>query len=222
MTTEERLAAVFFDVDGVLLDSLPQHLRFCADKAREYGLADLRIPTAHEFKCLILRGVSVSPMLNFFRALGFPEPLAQKGVEDYEREFMSCYRPTLFPGVQILLQKLFEMGLPLGLVTSNTRENVEPALGNAMHFFDKRCLFYYEGLAARKDKAAHLRLGAEALGVAVRRCCYVGDQPADSVAAQAAGFRFLGVSYGWGFAENDSRVSVVNDIQSLALRILEM
>src|SRR5262249_29474188 len=27
---------VFFDVDGVLLDSLPQHLRICADKASEF------------------------------------------------------------------------------------------------------------------------------------------------------------------------------------------
>ena len=29
---------VFFDVDGVLLDSLPKHLAICADKAREYGV----------------------------------------------------------------------------------------------------------------------------------------------------------------------------------------
>jgi beta-phosphoglucomutase-like phosphatase (HAD superfamily) len=43
------LQAVFFDVDGVLLDSLPQHLAFCRAKAEKYGL-HLRIPTVEEFK----------------------------------------------------------------------------------------------------------------------------------------------------------------------------
>jgi beta-phosphoglucomutase-like phosphatase (HAD superfamily) len=32
------LAAVFFAVDGVLIDSLPQHLQICRDKAAELGL----------------------------------------------------------------------------------------------------------------------------------------------------------------------------------------
>lgn len=45
--------AVFFDVDGVLLDSLPLHLPFCTDKALQYGLNDLRVPGEAEFKRLI-------------------------------------------------------------------------------------------------------------------------------------------------------------------------
>jgi beta-phosphoglucomutase-like phosphatase (HAD superfamily) len=58
MPTSPR--AVFFDVDGVLLDSLPQHLQICHDKAIEFGLK-LKIPTVDQFRQLIRRGVKVSP-----------------------------------------------------------------------------------------------------------------------------------------------------------------
>lgn len=219
--TTERWAAVFFDVDGVLLDSLPQHLRYCADKALQYGLRNLNIPAASEFKRMIGQGVSVSPMLNFFRALGFPEPLAHRGADDYEHEFMPAYRPMPFPGIELMLRTLFDAGLPLGLVTSNTRANVEPALADLMGYFNRRCLFYYEGISSSKDKTANLKLGAQMLGVAPERCCYVGDQPADRAAADAAGFRFLGVSYGWGFQEHDPRVRVVNDVRAIAEVLLD-
>ena len=46
--------AVFFDVDGVLVDSLPQHLQICHDKAIEFGL-ELKIPTVDEFRQRIRR-----------------------------------------------------------------------------------------------------------------------------------------------------------------------
>jgi beta-phosphoglucomutase-like phosphatase (HAD superfamily) len=56
------LKTIFFDVDGVLLDSLPQHLPICRDKAAEFGL-DLKIPTVETFRRLVHRGTEVSPML---------------------------------------------------------------------------------------------------------------------------------------------------------------
>jgi phosphoglycolate phosphatase-like HAD superfamily hydrolase len=45
----QPLQAVFFDVDGVLIDSLPEHLQICRDKAAEFGLK-LTIPTIEEFR----------------------------------------------------------------------------------------------------------------------------------------------------------------------------
>jgi phosphoglycolate phosphatase-like HAD superfamily hydrolase len=69
------------------------------------------------------------------------ERLAQ--VADYEREFMQRYRPRAFAEVDHLLQRLRKAGLELGLVTSNTRPNVEPALGAAIEYFDKRCLYLF-------------------------------------------------------------------------------
>lgn len=84
------LRAAFLDADGVLLDSMPQHLRYCADKAREYGLG-AQVPSVEAFKRMVRRGVSVSPMLSLFLATGFALPQAMQGVKDYEHEFMLHY-----------------------------------------------------------------------------------------------------------------------------------
>jgi N-acetyl-D-muramate 6-phosphate phosphatase len=126
--------AVFFDVDGVLVDSLPQHLQICHDKAIEFGL-NIRIPTVEEFRDLVRLGTKVSPMRYFFLTVGFPEDFAERAVADYNRDFVQHYRPQTFPGVERMLSALQVAGLKLGLVTSNTRANVVSALGNAMQFF---------------------------------------------------------------------------------------
>jgi phosphoglycolate phosphatase len=214
--TNTSIRAVFFDVDGVLLDSLPQHLRFCADKARQYGLNDLRIPNEAEFKRMIGDGVSVSPMLNFFLSIGFPEALAIRGTREYEREFMPAYRPSQFPGVSETIRRLYDAGFSLGLVTSNTRANVEPALSDVIQYFDARCLFYFDEQPIEKGKSACLLHGAKLLGLEPERCFYIGDQPADQAAARSAGYRFLGVSYGWGFSPNGKKLTTADRVSDIA------
>jgi phosphoglycolate phosphatase len=202
--------AVFFDVDGVLLDSLPQHLKFCEDKARQYGLTGLNVPTVDAFKRMINDGVRVSPMYDFFVAVGFPNDLAEQGVRDYDREFALAYQPDVFKGVDALIQSLDHAGVTLGIVTSNVRVNVEKPLGNLMRYFAPDCSFYYDTFPKPKAKSECLTIGADSLNIDPAQCCYVGDQPADGSAALAAGFRFIGVSYGWGFFVGDRRVYTVD------------
>lgn len=194
---QASLRAVFFDVDGVLIDSLPQHLQICRDKAIEFGLS-LKIPDVDEFRELVRNGIKVSPMECFFLAVGFPASLAKRAVADYEKEFMQRYRPKAFAGVDKMLRILRKAKLELGLVTSNTRANVVPALGSAMQYFDQRCLFFFDRYSEPRTKSWCLLEGARLLGVKPTECVYVGDQPADVAAATEAGTRFLWVTYGWG------------------------
>jgi N-acetyl-D-muramate 6-phosphate phosphatase len=216
------LSVVFFDVDGVLLDSLPQHLRYCALKAREYRF-DLRLPDIDQLRDAIGRGLVVSPMLRFFLAVGFPVKLAERGVADYEREFARRCPPRPFPGVEPLLRRLRDAGLVLGLVTSNTRANVEPALGAAIGAFDSRAMFFHEPAVPAgesRDKRSSLLEGARRLGVPAASCVYVGDQPGDVAAAAAAGVRFLGVRYGWGLVHPDPALVVVDTVPAIADALL--
>lgn len=212
--------AVFFDVDGVLMDSLPQHLRICRDKAREFGLA-LAIPDPDEFRRMVARGTQVSPMLNFFLAVGFSERDAQRAVEDYEREFMSRYRPGLFAGVGRMLEKLHGAGIALGLVTSNTRANVEPALGKLMALFERQAAFFFDDYAKSMTKAQCLARGAQKLALPPAACTYVGDQPSDAVAARKAGFGFLGVTYGWGILPGTTELDAADDVSQIAVKLLD-
>src|ERR1044072_5791770 len=187
------LQAVFFDVDGVLIDSLPQHLQVCRDKADELGLR-LQIPTVPEFRLIVRSGIKVSPMREFFRVVGFPEALLDRLVEDYDRDFMRRYRPDAFPGVDEMLRGIRATGFKLGLVTSNIAANVRPALAGSLDLFEQDCLFFFDRYPEPKAKDWCLAEGARLLGLSAAECLYVGDQPADAAAAAAAGQRFLAVA----------------------------
>src|SRR6266403_4131783 len=139
--TDTALKAVFFDVDGVLLDSLPQHLKIAHDKANQYGLR-ISIPSIDQFRAMITAGTLVSPMLQFFLALGFSEKDAEVSVADYEREFQKDYRPPAFAGIDSALHNISAAGLTIGLVTANIRANTEPALGVSFKHFDPRLLLF--------------------------------------------------------------------------------
>src|SRR6478735_8396639 len=84
MTPGTRLA--LFDADGVLLDSLSPHLQICADKSREFNLG-LTIPSPEEMKAMIRRKVRISPMKDFFTAVGFPDDIAEQADRDYQATF---------------------------------------------------------------------------------------------------------------------------------------
>jgi len=215
------IQAVFFDVDGVLIDSLPQHLQICRDKAREFRLR-LEIPDLNGMRRLISDGVKVSPMIEFFRAVGFPEKYAAKAVTDYEREFMQRYHPTLFYGVEAMLRTLHQAGQRLGLVTSNTRANVAPVLTDVMQYFDPSCTFFYDEYQFEMTKSECLAEGSRRLELPASRCTYVGDQPADAVAARKAGTRFLGVTYGWGLLGSGPDMDMARSVSEIPAKLLEV
>jgi HAD superfamily hydrolase (TIGR01549 family) len=214
------IEAVIFDVDGVLIDSLSQHLQACRDIAAEFGLA-LEIPSEDEFRRMVAAGQKVSPMLNFFLAVGFPPGEAERATLVYEKEFSRRYRLSLFEGVEEMLARLCAAGLQLGLVTSNTRSNVLPVLGDARKYFDPSGLFFLDSEPGPREKFWYLERCAQALARSSASCIYVGDQPADIFAAQKAGLQFLGVAYGWGLVEASNDFAIVRNVEGLTEKLLE-
>lgn len=208
--------AVLLDVDGVLLDSLGPHLRMCADLATRYRLQDVRVPDAVAFRARVAGGLAVSPMRAFFHAVGFPAPMLDRAVDDYNAHFMQAYRPQPFAGIADMLARLAATGRMLGLVTANTRGNVVPALGAAMRFFDERALFFFDSFDPPWPKQACLAEAARRLGLQPGEGVFVGDQPADAEAARAAGWGFLGVSYGWGLLPDDRRWPMAHTVGQIA------
>ena len=79
--------------------------RICAEKATEYGLLDVRVPSVHEFKRLVAAGTRVSPMINFFLAVGFPRELAERADHEYRHEFAQKFPSKPFPGIGEMLGK---------------------------------------------------------------------------------------------------------------------
>ena len=55
----QPVRVVFFDVDGVLLDSLPQHLAICREYSKTFQLG-VNIPSVQEFRRRVSQGTIVS------------------------------------------------------------------------------------------------------------------------------------------------------------------
>jgi HAD superfamily hydrolase (TIGR01509 family) len=158
-------------------------------------------------------------MKYFFMAVGFSESDAEQADAYYQQHFNDEYAPSPFSHVADVLQTLHKAGFVLGIVTANIRVNVEKALGKSWEFFDPRLRYTYDhGLT----KAEALKAGAKELGVTPEEVIFVGDQLADRDAANAAGARFLGVTYGWAISPEDTGLETVHDRWELAVRLLQM
>jgi phosphoglycolate phosphatase-like HAD superfamily hydrolase len=196
------LSLVLFDADGVLLDSLAPHLAICRDISDRFALS-LDIPSATELKRRVQAGVAISPMPEFFRAMGFPEARIEEADEIYRRTFMERYTPAPFPGTHEMLSAVRGMHLRLGIVTSNVGANVVAALGPSMSLFEPGCV-YSADISPDFSKPHAIEAALRHLSLRPDQAVYVGDQPADREAARSSGVRFLGAAYGWGISENDA------------------
>jgi phosphoglycolate phosphatase-like HAD superfamily hydrolase len=213
-----NIEAAFFDVDGVLLDSLAAHLAVCRDEAERLNVA-AHVPDVQTLREQASGGAVLSPMEELFHTVGFERSLARIADQHYRAEFASKYPVGMFTGVPQMLEQLVSAGLRLGIVTANTRSNIEAGLGETLGVFDERCIFI-EDPARRLTKASALIDGARECGVSVQAVVYVGDQLRDYVAAQTAGTQFLGVSYGWGILGTERRFPLVHSPEEVANYLL--
>lgn len=176
---------VVFDFDGTLADSMPfflEHLDAVArtHRFRSFGADDLDA----------LRGMGTRQLLAH---AGLPWWKLPRVSRDFRRRMAACAGSIpLFAGVPAMLAALAQR-LPLGIVTSNSRDNVEAILGDSM-----RHVSVGEYAAAFIGKTARLRRVCRHAGVTPAEAVYVGDEERDIEAARASGMQAGAVL--WGYA----------------------
>ncbi len=199
----DRPAMVLFDVDGTLVDSVPD-LAWCVDRMME----QLGLPARGEEKVRNWVGNGVEALVR--RALvdrleGEPDP------ELFQRAyplFLELYagntskRSYLYPGVKETLETLREAGYPLGSVTNKAEQFTLPLLEQLgiREFF--RIVVSGDTLPRKKPDPLPLLHAAEFFGVPPRKALMVGDSISDVKAARAAGFRIVCMSYGYNHGED--------------------
>ncbi|CAK13868.1 HAD family hydrolase [Pseudomonas entomophila] len=194
----ERLAdvhAVLFDLDGTLVDTLPD-IAWCLN----HVLGQHRLPQLAVESVRSLVGGGVAAMI---------ERVAQAhGVTDarhLQEAYSACYRQHLvrlsrpYAGVEQLLEALGARGLPMAVVTNKAHalalEVVKYLL--PMNAFAV-VLGHQPGQRLKPAPDAALQ-AAKRLGVAPADCLFVGDTPIDLRTAQAAGMPVAAA--GWGYGE---------------------
>jgi HAD superfamily hydrolase (TIGR01549 family) len=189
LTGARHIAAVVFDLDGTLLDTMTS-----APTAYARAIRDLGGPELSPDQVVAAWHIGPTPaVLTHF--LG--RPVSPDDLECYFRHFEAAaatVRP--FPGVVEMLGRLTEAGYRLGIFTAATGRAARRALavaGIAGHLPTVVC---GDEVADPKPAPLGLLLACERLGVTPAQTAYVGDAEVDLRCAQAAGA--LGIHACWG------------------------
>ncbi|TLF45959.1 phosphoglycolate phosphatase [Halomonas urmiana] len=208
---------VAFDLDGTLIDSVPD-LAVAADAAlAELGLTPQGEARVHDW----VGNGSLTLMARALEAAlgGAPDEAllarAHRGFLDHYGR-VPCARTRLYPGAREALAALAARGLPLALVTNKPSAFIAPlleAFGLDGHF--ALCLGG-DSLTAKKPDPAPLLHVAAHFDVSPSACLMVGDSRHDIAAGRAAGFRTLAVPYGYNHGEPVALSRPDGTVESLA------
>lgn len=123
--------AVLFDLDGVLLDSMPWHV-----KAWEKTFAEWGVRVEEEFVYLHEGAIERSGLLEIVAAQGLVltadlmDRLFARQAEIFSREYSA--NVTLYSGAYSVLDRLTKAGLRLALVTSSSRPTVSRSVPSGL------------------------------------------------------------------------------------------
>ncbi len=179
MTRTFRTAAVVFDLDGTLVDSLPLVLRAITHAIEPFGPAR---PTMEIFARLggpperFMPGLLTDPR---------DTPAALARMETFHRENHHLVRP--FDGVAGVLEKLRAHGVALAIWTGRDRETTDWLLKHhtlTPYFATVVC---GDDLPTHKPDPEGLREILQCLKVPARETIFVGDADVDVLGGAACG-----------------------------------
>ena len=211
--------AAAFDLDGTLLDTLPD-----IAEAAQRMLADLGLPAtgADNVRRYIGGGIRCLTKRLLTGQMDGEPPTAEfeRALELFEHH----YRDTLtqhtqpFPGVEEGLRLFTRAGLKLACVTNKTESFTLPLLDatGLRVFFD--LVVAGDTLPSRKPDPLPLLYCAQQFDVQPRELLVVGDSGNDTLAARAAGCPAFCVPY--GYSDGEVREldcdAIVNDLVEAA------
>ena len=188
------LAAVLLDLDGTLADTAAD-LAHALNRLRdEQGMAPLAVSELRPYVSQGARG-----MLACALDIG-PQDADYARLRD---RFLTIYaescarQATLFNGFADVLGQLRGRGLRIGIVTNKLERFAAPLLRALCVWPDADCLITPDLLRLPKPDPEGVLLACERLGVAPAASVFVGDDPRDIAAGQAAGTRTVVAGYGY-------------------------
>ncbi len=193
-----RPAFIAFDLDGTLVDSVPDIAAAVAAMCVELGYP---VPSEAQVRAWVGDGAArlVERALTG-RLDGRLEPdLAALALTSFKDAYRRCLvrDSRIYPGVRETLDALQAAGIPLAVVTNKPAEFARGLLaGLALDCFFAE-LVGGDSLAERKPHAQPLQHVAHRFGAAVEAGLMVGDSATDIGAARAAGMPVVCVDYGY-------------------------
>lgn len=208
----ELPALVMFDLDGTLVDSVPD-LALAVDQM----LADFGAQAAGEARVRVWVGNGAAVLVQ--RALEYAQLSVDHAVA------LACFKQhyavhlnvatQVYPGVVTLLDKLRVLGVRMAVVTNKPEQFTLPLLesmGLAEYFSD---VLSGDTLPAKKPDPLPLQYLCEKYALSPAQVLMVGDSVNDVKAALAAGCVAVVVPYGYHQGVNVASMGAHRVVQSL-------
>lgn len=177
---------LIFDFDGTIADSLEEGLKILNNFAPEFGYVPL---SKKDFQRL--RGMRPAEIIKEFKFNKIKVLLIGAKVLKALRGVIQTVQP--FPGIESVLRDFKKEDIQLGMISSNSRENVEAFLEHyELEIFD----FIECGTSLfGKDKVINRLISKNKLDR--NSITYIGDEVRDIEAAKRAKIKVAAVT--WGF-----------------------
>jgi len=186
--------AVFFDLDGTLIDTAPD-----MGGALNQLLVKHRLPTlaASDIRPHVSNGAIA--LINF----GFRDRPNDEKLEVLRQEYLQIYSENLaresrmFAGMESTLAVIEERELPWGVITNKPSWLTEPLLKQLGLLQRCACVVSADTCERRKPHPMPMFHACDLAGVSAENSIYVGDAIRDVEAGNAAGMTTIVASYGY-------------------------
>ena len=212
MTKKHPLQAIFFDFDGVLVDSNPTKTEAFRTLFRKYNEEIVTdIVTHHQQH----GGISRVEKIRYAHQHLIKQPLTEQGVADWATQYSKLVLEKVIEADWIRGAKEFLDSVPGNLpifVISGTPET------ELREIIDRRKMSGYFGeiLGSPIKKTVHIRNLLSDYHLVPDRCVFIGDALTDYDAARETGLKFIGIH---GDVKFPSGTTVLPDCMGLKREI---
>lgn len=193
----QPLAAMFFDLDGTLVDSAPDLYDALAALCEERSLS---VPDYASVRAVTSRGAR-AVLATAFNSEG------GDAIDALLPRFLELYADTgtvnthAFPGIETLLRKLEQRGIAWGVITNKAGFLTAPLMERLGYAARVAAVVSGDTLPQRKPHPAPVLHACAQAQANPARCVFVGDDPRDVQAGCAAGL--YTVAAAWGYLNGD-------------------
>lgn len=216
------IKAVIFDLDGTLLDTIPD---IAASLNRALAACGLPTHPVRAFEGFV--GGGIREAIRRASPAGSSQETLEKLYHLYREGYRDncCGETDYYPGVREMLDRLAGAGLALGVLSNKSQDTARRIIA---HYFPEgtfQCVFGREDGRPLKPDPGALRPVQETLGLSPAEMAYVGDSGTDVQFARACGMAAGAVP--WGYRSRESLAAqgpdlLADTMEALAEGLLAM
>jgi len=192
--TTNKFEAVFFDLDGTLLDTAPDLIAALNDILEQHQLPPTELLETRSY----VHGGSITMIKHAFNIdQNHPtfKPIRAAFLNRYRK--ILTQQTTFFPGIETVLNHLDDKKLPWGIITNKPEWLTIPILEHFQLTNRIACLVAGDTLSTRKPDPAPLHYACHLTNCQPHQAIYIGDAESDVITAKAAGMPIIAVTYGY-------------------------